>query len=187
MGDANAGEVTRWEGTAALRVFALEAGAWALLALGVVALRDHVVSLLAGAGPLVGGFVERNWDEVGLIVAGIATTVGVSRIARVLWRAVGARTNRYSLSTRHLRVESGFFSKSIREINLRAVDDILIQRSLLGRLVGVGEIAVVGFEADGRTPRTRLRLPGVADPLAVHALIREAVHQAGRADHAARG
>jgi hypothetical protein len=173
-----AAEVTRWEGTASLKAFALEAGAWAALALVLVRLRDPLVGLLALLGPQADYFVERNGSELGVWLAGIVTTVAVSRIARVVWRAVGARTTRYRLSSRHLVVESGYFSKTLREVNLRAIDDVLVQRPFLARLVGVGEIAVVASETDRKGPRARVRLTGVIDPLAVHALIRQAVHDA---------
>jgi len=172
--------VTRWEGTASLRAFALEAGAWAALALAVVQLRGPLVHLVALLGPEADYFVERNGEDLGLWLAGVVTTLAVSRIAHVLWRAIGARTNRYRLSDRHLVVESGFFSKTLREINLRAIDDVVVRRPFLGRLVRVGEIAVVTSETDRKGPGLRIRLPGVLDPLAVHGFIRAAVHDAGR-------
>jgi uncharacterized membrane protein YdbT with pleckstrin-like domain len=175
---AEAAEVTRWEGTASLKVFALEAGGWAALALALVRLRDPLVGLLALLGPEVSYFAERNGDLLGAWLVGIVTTAAASKIARLLWRAVGARTNRYRLSNRHLVVESGFFSKTIREVDLRAIDDVMVRRPFFGRLVGVGEIAVMTSEVDRKGPRTRVRLPGVVDPEAVHALIRKAVHEA---------
>jgi hypothetical protein len=175
---AGAAEVTRWEGMASLKAFALEAGAWGALALAAIRLRDPLVALLGLLGPQVDYFVERNASALGLWLAGIVSTLAVSRVARVVWRALGARTTRYRLSSRHLAIESGFFSKTLREINLRAVDDVVVRRPFLGRLVGVGEIAVVASETDRKGLRTRVRLPGVVDPLAVHALIRQAVHDA---------
>src|SRR5215471_7353137 len=170
---AAAGEVTRWESGASLKALALEAGAWALLGLAVIKLSDRLVGLIALAGPAAADVVESSSNELALVLAGIVSAVAVSRIARVLWRAVHARTSHYRLSNRHLVVESGFFSKTVREINVRAIDDVLVRRSLLGRMVGVGEIAIVASEADRTGPRTRVRLPGVPNPSAVHALIRE--------------
>jgi hypothetical protein len=178
---AGSGEVTRWEGTASLKLFILEAGGWAAVALAVVRVRDQLVGLLGLAGPEASYFAERNANELGLLLVGIVTTAAVARISRILWQAVGARTNRYRLSNRHLVVETGFLSKTVREINLRAVDDVMVHRSFLGRLVRVGEIAVVSSNVDRMGPKTRLRMPGVTDPNAVHDLIREAVQQATRA------
>jgi len=171
------GEVTRWESAASLKALALEAGVWAVLGLAVIKLSDRLVGLIALAGPAAADVVDRSSNELALLLAGIVSAVAVSRIARVLWRAVRARTSRYRLSNRHLVVESGFFSKTVREINVKAIDDVMVRRSLLGRLVGVGEIAIVASEADDKGPRTRVRLPGVPDPRAVHALIREVVHE----------
>lgn len=179
---AGGGEVTRWEGTASVRLFLLEAGAWAALALAVIPLQDRLIGLLDLAGPAASYFAEQHADQLGLVLVGIVTTIAASRIARILWRAVGARTNRYRLSNRHLVVESGLFSKTVREINLRAIDHVMIHRPFLGRLLGIGEIAIVAVEVDPKDPKARVRMPGVADPMAVHALIREAVHEATRHD-----
>ena len=109
--------------------------------------------------------------------------VAGGRIVRLVWRGLVLRSHSYRLSNQRLLVESGVFSKTIDEIDLRTVDDITFHQSFVERLLGLGEIGIVSSEPDVqggalRRGGMRARLMGVSDPRAVREQIRNAAYEA---------
>ena len=124
-------------------------------------------------------------NRPGLSLAAVVFVVFVAgqRFVRLVWRGLVLRGHSYRLSNQRLLVESGVFSRTIDEIDLRTVDDITFHQRPLERMLGVGRIGIVSSEpsADGgiaRRPGVRAELVGVADPRAVRETIRNAAYEA---------
>jgi len=177
---ASGAETLLWEATPSLRTFSAEIVLLMVVAGALFALTDPLVALL-GELPFASARLARDLQpQLELLFPGIVLSAAVARIARVLWRAVVVRRHRYRLSNRRLVVESGLLSREVREIDVRAIDDILLRQSLLGRLLGVGEIALVAAIPDGKGPRQKLRLEGLRDAADARDAIRDAAFQATR-------
>ena len=81
---------------------------------------------------------------------------------RLAWRGFVLRATSYRLSNQRLLIESGVFSRTIDEIDLRTVDDITFHQRFFERVLGLGRIGIVSSEpgpegggaaADGRVRR----------------------------------
>jgi uncharacterized membrane protein YdbT with pleckstrin-like domain len=171
-------EVVLWEAVPTLKPFVVEA---CLLVLAWVALWssvDDILSYLASSYWQIGEVLAGRRTQAGIFVAGLVSSAAIARLARLAFKAVGVRCQRYHLSNRRLRIEGGVFSKSVREIDVRSIDDILLHQSLLGRMLGVGEIALVASETDDKGPRNKLRLQAIRDPQVARDQIREAAYRA---------
>jgi hypothetical protein len=77
------------------------------------------------------------------------------------------------VTNQRIVIESGFFSRSLEEIDMRSVDDIEFRQSFLERIFGIGEILVVS--TDKVAPR--LALDGIHDPRNKRELIRSTAYQ----------
>jgi uncharacterized membrane protein YdbT with pleckstrin-like domain len=111
------------------------------------------------------------------VILFVVLLVGV-RAGKLVWRIIALRSQHYRLSNQRLLLEGGVLSKTITEIDLRTVDEILFNQSLLERLLGLGDIVVVSSEPGGRGNRERVRLAGVVDPRNVRETIRTAAYEA---------
>jgi hypothetical protein len=120
--------------------------------------------------------VRENEDtaQTGIIVV-VVLLVG-ARLARLGWRTVALRSHRYGVSNQRIMVESGVFSKSLAEVDVRTIDDITFHQTFVERLLGIGQIAIAS--SDPSNPR--VRLVGVPDPRQVRELIRGSAYQATR-------
>jgi uncharacterized membrane protein YdbT with pleckstrin-like domain len=173
-----------WVGTPSLRAMAVDmvaTGLYAAVVTAVVALAyEPALRFVAGLSRQAAAFVAEY--EGGFKLAAIlfvATVVGV-RLTRLLWHALALRSHRYRVTSQRLLFESGVLSKSITEIDMRTVEDITLEQTVMQRLVGVGEIGIVSSDLGpgGGRARTRLRLLGVRDARAVRELVRNAAYQA---------
>jgi membrane protein YdbS with pleckstrin-like domain len=120
----------------------------------------------------------------GLGDVGRTTWVDPSKATFIVWVVLGAylavrgiriallaarlRTTRYRATSQRLQVESGLFSRSLLEVDLRSVDDLVFHQGPVERALGIGSVTVVS--SDRTVPR--LRLQGVKDPRGVRELIR---------------
>ena len=122
----------------------------------------------------------------GLRFAAVLFVVVVAgqRLVRLGWRALVLRGNSYRLSNQRLLIESGVFSRTIEEIDLRTVDDITFHQRFFERMLGLARIGIVASEPgrDGgalaRGAGTVVELIGIADPRAVREQIRNAAYEA---------
>jgi membrane protein YdbS with pleckstrin-like domain len=114
----------------------------------------------------------------------VVTVVGL-RLLRLGWRALVLRHHHYRLSNQRLTVETGVISKTLSEIDMRAVEDVGLSQSLTERLLQLGRIVIVCSEPGSalamRGPaKTRLTMIGIAHPREVRETIRGAAYQATR-------
>jgi len=101
---------------------------------------------------------------------------------RLGWRAIVLRAQSYRLTNQRLLIESGVFSRTINEIDLRTVDDITFHQRFSERVLGLGQIGIVSSEPDPDGARrgagVRARLVGVSRPREVREQIRNAAYAA---------
>jgi uncharacterized membrane protein YdbT with pleckstrin-like domain len=98
------------------------------------------------------------WDIVAVIVAIGGTVAGYVFIPQYQWwlgclpgvgmlvatgiRYLGLMMNKLTITTDHLKSESGFVSKSTHTIDLAKVQDVRVDQNIRQRLLGMGRISV---------------------------------------------
>lgn len=103
-----------------------------------------------------------------VVLADQSTTARVEEEERELWSgqpdrvfaSIGERTNKYTLTTERLRVESGALRKKSESLDLRRVKDVTVKESMTQRTRKCGDVEVVS--ADASTPK--LTLVWIQDP-----------------------
>jgi hypothetical protein len=169
-----------WEGSPSLKALLA-----AILGAGLFAI---VVPLVAYLGLDPALHALGSWDEDlhGLlyrydegirfaVAAGVAAMVAV-RLLGLAWRIAVLKSHHYRVSNQRLLVESGVFSKSIEELDMRTVEDLAFRQTLVQRLLGVGQIAVVSSDKTA----ARVVMMGIERPREVRELIRDSAYQATR-------
>lgn len=125
----------------------------------------HLAAIALGAALL---WASVRWESYRLALA-IASLVP---IAVSLGRAGLARMSaEYRVYTDSLEVERGILSRRIENIQLFRVRDLGLSQSLLGRLLGYGDVVVTS--TDQSAPR--FSLCGVDQPRALYERLRELV------------
>jgi membrane protein YdbS with pleckstrin-like domain len=163
-------EQTLWEGGPSLLVLLGET----VSALAVVLV---VVLLALLALPALSEVARNSWLDTRK--APLALTVVLSvylalRGVRIALRAARLRATRYRLTNQRLVVETGLVSRTLAEVDLRSVEDLVFRQGPLERLLGIGTIGVVS--SDRNTPR--LQLFAVRDPRGTRELIRTQAYAA---------
>lgn len=130
-------------------------------------------AIAKGLPALTSPYVQDHADELRLGIIGLLTLAFIPAIFALLMAAARNRTTRYRVTNQRVLIESGLFSRSLDEIDLRSVDDIEFRQSFLERLFGIGEIAVVS--TDKVAPRRVLR--GIHDPRNTREIIRSAAYK----------
>jgi uncharacterized membrane protein YdbT with pleckstrin-like domain len=105
--------------------------------------------------------------------------------AILLWTAIRHMSRlfvRLQLEDFRLRFESGLVSKSTRIMELRKVQDIRVNQSLIQRMIGTGDLSI---ETAGES--SRLEMLDIDNPQAVADKILAAAHQHYKSDQAAAG
>jgi membrane protein YdbS with pleckstrin-like domain len=77
--------------------------------------------------------------------------------------------HRYRLTTQRLFIERGLLSQTIDQTELIRVDDVRIHKTLLGRILGVGSVAIVSTDATDR----EITIEGIAHADEVAEAIRD--------------
>jgi membrane protein YdbS with pleckstrin-like domain len=177
---APANEEILWEGSPSLKAMAVSMIATALFAIVVpiavylayAPVRELVVHASRDAADLV--VEHEDTARTGIILAVVALVS--ARLVRLGWRTLVLRSHRYGISNQRIMVESGVFSKSLAEIDVRTIDDITFRQTFVERLLGIGQIAILSSDPSN----ARVRLVGVPDPRQVRELIRNSAYQATR-------
>lgn len=175
-----------WEGAPSLKVLSFDLAGTVLfsLVLSVVVYLGYepLLHAISGISKDAARLVAAN--EPGLRLGAILLVVVVAggKIARLVGRGLRLRSHRYRLSDQRLLVETGIFSRTIDEIDLRTVDDISFHQSFGERLFGLGQIGIVSSEPNAqgfaRRGQVRARLVAVVDARAVREQIRNAAYAA---------
>ncbi len=136
---------------------------WSLVMLATIAL---AASLAGGAtGPSVGPWSVRRF--LGWVVAACAAVGAAKVVHEVLARVC----RRYTLDERHITATSGILHRTRVEVPLHRVQEVILDRTLAERLLGIGSIMVM--TAGSRTPAAAWM--GVARPAARLEEVRAAI------------
>jgi len=175
-----------WEDAPSLQALAVDAVGVALFTVALSLLVSFAyrpaLDAASRTSPDVAKFVAAN--EPGLTLAAVLFVVVVAgqRLLRLGWRAIVLRAQSYRLTNQRLLIESGVFSRTINEIDLRTVDDITFHQRFSERVLGLGQIGIVSSEPDPDGARrgagVRARLVGVSRPREVREQIRNAAYAA---------
>jgi Bacterial PH domain len=181
---APAAEDVVWQAAPSLRALAVDglrtAVAAAIVIVAVTQLYDPILSFVAGISDDGANLVASSESKFRLAAISIVVVSIGTRLARLGWRGLSLRSQRYRLSNQRLVVESGVMAKAIDEIDMRTVDDVLLRQTVTQRLLGIGEITIVSSEPGASRPRATVRLLGIRDPRAVRELVRGSAYQATR-------
>jgi len=175
-------EQTLWEGVPSIKSQTLAITSTVMFALVMTAATAlsfrPALHFIAGISDGLAKTVAEDEHSLKLVmILFVVLAVGV-RVAKLAWRIIALRSQRYRLSNQRLLLEGGVLSKTITEIDMRTVDEILFNQAPLERLLGLGDIVVMSSEPGGRGNREQVRLVGVPDPRAVREKIRTAAYEA---------
>ena len=119
-------------------------------------LLSYIVGLLCFAGAIALLVVSRNNSDVPAVAAAAPFVIGVIVILVALIRR---STTELALTDRRIIAKRGFISRDTVEMNLSKVESLYVNQSLMGRMLGYGDVTVVG------TGSSLEPLQGIADPL----------------------
>lgn len=176
-----------WEGKPSLKVLIGDL-VWALvftliLSFAVGMLFSPALAAIAKISETSARAVALNAPGLRFAAVLFVVVVAGQRLVRLGWRALVLRGKSYRLSNQRLLIESGVFSRTIEEIDLRTVDDITFHQRFFERTLGLARIGIVASESGGdagiaRRARSVVELVGIADPRSVREQIRNAAYEA---------
>src|SRR5450432_957906 len=187
-------EETLWEGSPALKMLALDLVSTVLfsLALSLVVYLGYQPGLrfVAGLSPQAAAGVAAYEPGVRLAALAFVLVMVGRRVGGLVWRGLALRGHRYRLSSQRLVLETGVFSKTVSEIDLRTVEEVSFHQTFGERLLGIGQITLLSASPAPsaspalpaipgmRVPRQTVNLIGVVDPRAIREKIRDAAYAA---------
>jgi membrane protein YdbS with pleckstrin-like domain len=131
------------------------------------------LSALASLSSAAGSFVEENNT---VLVLGILVVLALLLLPAVMgtlqaWARI--KNTHYRVTNQRIVIQSGVLSRSLEEIDMRSVDDIEFQQTVIERLFGIGQVFIIS--TDKVAPK--LSLHGIHDPLKIRELIRSNAYQ----------
>src|SRR5262249_55767186 len=78
-------------------------------------------------------------------------------------------TTEIAVTNHRLIFKRGLITRSVADLQLRAIEQVGLEQSFLGRLVNVGRVQIHGTGVDD------VRLPSLSDPVALQKAIQEAM------------
>jgi membrane protein YdbS with pleckstrin-like domain len=176
--EARGAERVLWEGTPSAKalVGAIAGATLFALALGLGAYLVYrpLLTFAAGLSPDLRGWLEQHRDDVFLVLVGLVVLLVLGRLVRLGWRLAVLKSHRYRITDQRMVIESGVLSRRIDELDMRTVEDLEFQQSVVERMLGIGDITVISSD---RT-NARTRLVGLAGPRELRELIRSSAYQA---------
>ena len=157
-------EETLWRGSPSWRVLIGKVVA-IILTVIVVPLTASVVSSHTNDLEMSGRIMKGGWLVTGILV--------VWQIVSFLIAMMRLQSTLYTITNQRVMIEEGMLSKSLKEVDLRSIDDTQFFQSVNDRLLGIGNVTVVS--SDKAPPVTVLR--GIPDPRAVREIIRARAYQ----------
>jgi membrane protein YdbS with pleckstrin-like domain len=157
-------EQTLWEANPSLRLLLGEAVSVASVVLLVLLLAAFAIPALGEVGRNTWFDPAKAWLVLAVVLGAYVLLRGI----RMALRAARLRATRYRLTNQRIVVETGLVSRTLSEVDLRSVDDLVFRQGLVERLLGIGTVGVVS--SDRTLPR--LQLVGVKDPKGTRELIR---------------
>ena len=118
-------------------------------------------------------FVDQNRNILQLGIVLVLALFVLQALIALLQALARIRNTHYRVTNQRIVIESGVFSRSLQEIDMRMIDDIEFHQSFLERLFGIGEVFIVS--TDKVAPKFCLH--GIHDPLKTRELIRTNAYQ----------
>jgi len=97
--------------------------------------------ILAAAAIIVVTLLFRSWFD-GSWVNWLLVILLVP-VLRIVWGFVAWRMNVYALTNRRVAEVTGVLSKTVSDSSLEKLTDVVLRQSLLGRMLGYGDIEVL--------------------------------------------
>jgi membrane protein YdbS with pleckstrin-like domain len=104
----------------------------------------------------------------GQILLGLVLSVVVVGLFILLHVWITLRSIRYRLTSQRLFVRRGFIARHLDELELFRIKDVLVEQSIIGRLMNIGNVTVLS--SDENTPC--VNIIGVLNPVRVKEVIR---------------
>jgi membrane protein YdbS with pleckstrin-like domain len=179
VGGAAAEEVV-WSGVPSFKALGAEmvaAGLYAIgLPVGAFLLFDPACSFVAHLGGGPAELMASNRSAIATVLTIAIVVAVVLRVGKLAAQMAALRGHRYRVTNQRIVVESGVLTKRLDEIDMRLVEDIEFQQTLLERLLGIGQLVVLSADKKMKT----FRLLGVERPREVRELIRTNAFSATR-------
>jgi uncharacterized membrane protein YdbT with pleckstrin-like domain len=128
---------------------------------------------LANVSSDLNSFIQQNGTLIDLGIVIVLALLVLPAVIALLRAIARIKNTRYRVTNQRIVIESGVFSRSLEEIDMRSVDDIEFRQTFLERLFGIGEIFVVS--TDKVAPKFNLH--GIHDPKNIRELIRSTAYQ----------
>lgn len=157
-------EKTLWEASPSMLLLLSQTIAVLLVVLVVLVLAALAFPALADVGRNTWFDPSKAWLVLAVVLGAYVLVRGI----RIALSAARLRATRYRLTNQRLVVETGLVTRTLVEVDLRSVDDLVFRQGLMERLLGIGTVSVVS--SDRNAPR--LALLGVKDPRGTRELIR---------------
>jgi uncharacterized membrane protein YdbT with pleckstrin-like domain len=127
-----------------------------------------VLPVLLFFGARVAGYLDFiPWIAMAIFAAAGAIIVGAIYLER--------RFTRYTLTSQRLKIEKGILTKKVDDVELYRVRDSRSDQSLIGRLLGIGNVVVATGDVTGT-----LNIDNVTDPRGKREQIRNMAEAAKR-------
>jgi hypothetical protein len=127
---------------------------WVIYLLGILL----AVLAVALAVPVL--FLKEDWLRIGLLIgAGLALLAGLFQMGRA-WLA--SANTEVIVTSKRVIYKTGFVSRNTVEMNLDKVESVLVQQSLIGRMLDYGSVIIRGVGA-GLEP-----IRNIGSPLMLH-------------------
>jgi uncharacterized membrane protein YdbT with pleckstrin-like domain len=116
-----------------------------LVVIGYFAIAKGLPALALSSSD-VRSFVEAHGNDLRLAIIGLLTLALIPSVFALLMAAARNKATHYRVTNQRIIIESGLFSRSLDEIDMRSVDDIEFRQSFLERIFVIGEIVVVSTD-----------------------------------------
>jgi membrane protein YdbS with pleckstrin-like domain len=179
-GGVAAAEEVVWSGVPSFKALAAEmvgAGLYAIgLPIAALILFGPACSFVAHLGGGPAELMASNRSAIATVLTIAIAVAVVLRLGKLAGKMAALRGHSYRVTNQRIVVESGVLTKRLDEIDMRLVEDIEFQQTLLQRFLGIGQLVVVSADKKMRT----FRLMGVENPRDVRELIRTNAFSATR-------
>ena len=167
-----AAEEVVWSGVPSFKALAAEmvgAGLYAIgLPVAALVLFDPACTFVSHLGGGPAELMASNRSAIVTVLTIAIVVAVVLRVAKLAGQMAALRGHRYRVTNQRIVVESGVLTKRLDEIDMRLVEDIEFQQTLLERLLGIGQLVVLSADKKMRS----FRLLGVEKPRDIRELIR---------------
>jgi uncharacterized membrane protein YdbT with pleckstrin-like domain len=120
--------------------------------------------------------VEQNRNAIELAIVVCLSIIALPSVVAMAQALARIKNTRYKVTNQRIVIESGVFSRSLEEIDMRSVDDIEFRQTFLERIFGIGQVFIIS--TDKVAPRFALH--GIPDPLKTRELVRATAYQASQ-------